>query len=83
MTSAIPACCSARARCGSIPTAGSPRMSSAAPASAARASHSAEVIGVAGIEKAFDDCLRDPANGGEPLQLSLDLTVQAAIARGA
>lgn len=40
--------------------------------------HSAEVIGTAGIEKAFDDYLRDPANDGAPLQLSLDLTVQAA-----
>ena len=38
----------------------------------------AEVIGVAGVEKQFDDYLRDPANGGRPLQLSLDLTVQAA-----
>lgn len=39
---------------------------------------SAEVIGVAGVEKYFDDYLRDPANGHKPLQLSLDLTVQAA-----
>lgn len=39
---------------------------------------SAEVIGTAGVEKAFDDFLRDPANGGRPLELSLDLTVQAA-----
>ncbi|MCF6445224.1 penicillin-binding protein 2 [Nereida sp. MMG025] len=39
---------------------------------------SAEVIGVAGVEKHFDDYLRDPANGHKPLQLSLDLTVQAA-----
>jgi cell division protein FtsI (penicillin-binding protein 3) len=39
---------------------------------------SAEVIGVAGVEKQFDGYLRDPANGGAPLQLSLDLTVQAA-----
>lgn len=38
----------------------------------------AEVIGVAGVEKQFDAYLRDPANGGSPLQLSLDLTVQAA-----
>lgn len=41
--------------------------------------HSAEVIGTAGIEKTMDDYLRDPANGGAPLVLSLDLTVQAAI----
>ena len=39
---------------------------------------SAEVIGVAGVERAFDAFLRDPANEGAPLQLSLDLTVQAA-----
>ena len=43
--------------------------------------HSAEVIGVAGVEKTFDDYLRDPGNHGEPLQLSLDLTVQAATER--
>ena len=41
----------------------------------------AEVIGVAGVEKYFDDHLRDPANGATPLQLSLDLTVQAAAER--
>ncbi|WP_108483440.1 peptidoglycan D,D-transpeptidase FtsI family protein [Oceaniglobus ichthyenteri] len=41
--------------------------------------HSAEVIGVAGVEKAFDDYLRDPANGGKPLQLSIDLSVQSAM----
>ncbi|MEL6618940.1 MAG: penicillin-binding protein 2 [Pseudomonadota bacterium] len=41
----------------------------------------AEVIGVAGVEKQFDDYLRDPANGQKPLQLSLDLTVQAAAER--
>ncbi|MDA5094048.1 penicillin-binding protein 2 [Aliiroseovarius sp. KMU-50] len=39
----------------------------------------AEVVGVAGVEKQFDDYLRDPANGGAPLQLSLDLTIQSAI----
>ncbi len=38
----------------------------------------AEVIGVGGVEKRFDDYLRDPANGDKPLRLSLDLTVQAA-----
>ncbi len=42
---------------------------------------SAEVIGVAGVEKFFDDQLRDPANEGAPLHLSLDLTVQAASER--
>ncbi len=41
--------------------------------------NAAEVIGVAGVEKYFDDELRDPANSGTPLVLSLDLTVQAAI----
>ncbi|KAJ54327.1 cell division protein FtsI [Actibacterium mucosum KCTC 23349] len=40
---------------------------------------SAEVIGVAGVEHAFNDFLRDPVNGGAPLQLSLDLTVQDAV----
>ena len=40
--------------------------------------HAAEVIGVAGIEKYFDERLRDPAYGARPLELSLDLTVQAA-----
>lgn len=39
---------------------------------------SAEVIGVAGVEREFDAYLRDPANEGAPLELSLDLTVQAA-----
>ena len=38
----------------------------------------AEVIGVAGVEKVFDAYLRDPAEAGQPLQLALDLTVQAA-----
>lgn len=40
---------------------------------------SAEVIGTAGIEKALDARLRDPAKAGEPLRLSLDLTAQATI----
>ena len=39
---------------------------------------SAEVIGVAGVERQFDNFLRDPASEGTPLVLSLDLTVQAA-----
>lgn len=39
---------------------------------------SAEVIGVAGVEARFDEHLRDPANEGEALALSIDLTVQAA-----
>ncbi|SMX27799.1 Peptidoglycan synthase FtsI [Pelagimonas phthalicica] len=40
--------------------------------------HSAEVIGTAGIEKFFDEELRNPAREGAPLELSLDLSVQAA-----
>lgn len=39
--------------------------------------HSAEVIGTAGIEKALDAQLRDPAQSGKPVALSIDLTVQA------
>jgi cell division protein FtsI (penicillin-binding protein 3) len=40
---------------------------------------SAEVIGTAGVERFFDARLRDPAAEGEPLTLSIDLTVQAAM----
>ncbi|WP_412073573.1 peptidoglycan D,D-transpeptidase FtsI family protein [Tritonibacter mobilis] len=40
--------------------------------------NAAEVIGVAGVEKQFDGYLRDPANGGKPLALSLDLSIQDA-----
>ncbi len=40
---------------------------------------SAEVIGTAGIEKALDARLRDTSQAGTPLQLSLDLTLQASI----
>jgi cell division protein FtsI (penicillin-binding protein 3) len=40
---------------------------------------SAEVIGVAGVEKTFDGYLRDPANDGRPLELSIDLSVQAVV----
>ncbi|WP_397542263.1 penicillin-binding transpeptidase domain-containing protein [Roseovarius salis] len=43
--------------------------------------HAAEVVGVAGVEKHFDTRLRDPARGHEPLTLSLDLSVQAAVER--
>lgn len=43
--------------------------------------HAAEVIGTAGVELQFDDYLRDPTLEGAPLQLSIDLTVQAAIRR--
>lgn len=38
---------------------------------------SAEVIGTAGIEKALDTRLRDPAQSAHPLTLSIDLTLQA------
>ena len=40
---------------------------------------SAEVVGTAGVEKTFDSWLRDPANGGAPLELSLDLTIQSSV----
>ena len=41
--------------------------------------HSAEVIGVAGVEKALDARLRDPAQGGTALTLSIDLSLQATV----
>ncbi len=41
--------------------------------------NSAEVLGIAGVEKAFDGWLRDPANEGAPLALSIDLPVQSAM----
>jgi cell division protein FtsI (penicillin-binding protein 3) len=40
--------------------------------------NAAEIVGVAGVEARFDDILRDPSRDG-PLELSLDLTVQAAV----
>lgn len=40
---------------------------------------SAEVIGTAGIEKALDTRLRDPAQSSNPLTLSVDLTLQANV----
>jgi Cell division protein FtsI/penicillin-binding protein 2 len=43
--------------------------------------HSAEIVGRAGLEKALDDTLRDPARAGSPLVLSIDLSVQAATER--
>ncbi len=43
--------------------------------------HSAEVIGVAGVEHQFDRYLRDPAEQGAPLDLSIDLSIQAATKR--
>ncbi len=43
--------------------------------------HAAEIVGVAGIEKSFDETLRDPARGRTPLALSIDLALQAASER--
>ena len=43
----------------------------------------AEIVGVAGVEAAFDDLLGDPARAGAPLRLSIDLRVQAALETGA
>ena len=40
---------------------------------------SAEVIGVADVERFFDERLRAPESEGGALQLSLDLTIQAAM----
>ncbi|MDA8585654.1 penicillin-binding protein 2 [Rhodobacteraceae bacterium] len=39
----------------------------------------AELVGVAGVERAMDEELRDPGRGDVPLSLSLDLTIQAAV----
>ncbi|WP_071675069.1 peptidoglycan D,D-transpeptidase FtsI family protein [Nioella nitratireducens] len=44
-----------------------------------QAVNAAEILGVAGVEAEFDEDLRDPARNGAPLELSLDLTVQAAV----
>lgn len=41
----------------------------------------AELVGVAGVEKYFDDRMRDPAQVNQPLQLSIDLTAQATMRR--
>lgn len=43
--------------------------------------NAAEVIGVAGVEKHFDERLRDPAESHEPLALTIDLSVQSALER--
>jgi cell division protein FtsI (penicillin-binding protein 3) len=42
--------------------------------------HSAEVIGTAGVERAMDARLRDPAQAATPLALSIDLTIQSTMA---
>lgn len=39
----------------------------------------AELVGRAGVERAMDETLRDPARGGAPLALSIDLSVQTAL----
>ncbi len=41
----------------------------------------AELVGVAGVEKYFDERMRDPAQLDKPLQLSIDLTAQATTRR--
>jgi cell division protein FtsI (penicillin-binding protein 3) len=41
----------------------------------------AELVGVAGVEKYFDERMRDPAQVATPLQLSIDLTAQATMRR--
>ncbi len=41
----------------------------------------AELIGVAGVEKFFDERMRDPAQVDKPLELSIDLTAQATMRR--
>ena len=40
---------------------------------------SAEIIGVAGVEKTFDSQLRDPSYSEKPLKLTIDLSIQAAV----
>ena len=40
---------------------------------------SAEIVGVAGIEKTFDSQLLDPVYSKKPLKLSIDLSIQAAV----
>ena len=39
----------------------------------------AEVVGVAGVERVFDERLRDPALVDQPLRLSIDLDAQTAL----
>ncbi|MEO0999576.1 MAG: penicillin-binding protein 2 [Pseudomonadota bacterium] len=41
--------------------------------------HTTEIVGRAGIERALDARLRDPARAGEALRLSIDLRVQNAL----
>jgi cell division protein FtsI (penicillin-binding protein 3) len=39
----------------------------------------ADTVGLAGVERYYDETLRDPARNGEPLRLTLDLSAQAAL----
>jgi cell division protein FtsI (penicillin-binding protein 3) len=41
--------------------------------------HAAEVIGTAGVERVFDERLRDPRQATVPLRLSIDLGAQVAL----
>ncbi len=41
--------------------------------------HAAEVIGTAGVERVFDERLRDPTRTDERLRLSIDIEVQTAL----
>lgn len=43
--------------------------------------NAAEVIGIGGVEKFYDTKLRDPAHTGDSLELSIDMTAQAAMRR--
>ena len=43
------------------------------------AAASADILGVAGVEKAFDAYLYGPNSTGQPLRLSIDLTVQTKL----
>ena len=43
--------------------------------------NAAQVVGVAGVEMAFEDRLSDPGQSDTPLALTIDLTVQAAVER--
>ena len=41
--------------------------------------HAAEVVGTAGVERVFDERLRDPERTDQPLRLSIDIEVQSAL----
>lgn len=43
--------------------------------------NAAQVVGVAGVEMAFEERLSDPGQSDAPLALTIDLTVQAAVER--